>query len=332
MSQTPEMPLNPRVDPNVTACGNCHSPMPSGLRFCRNCGFRLGEGTAEYTETVRFQNDHYAAGIRPTADQQPLVTSYGISADAIPHSSGQLKTRRRKMSGITWIFLGLLVFFLTAGVFTAIFSPARRDLGGVGIVVPTTPRSFFGVSGFEDADAGVTFQNVEPPGSPADKAGLIGGDVITTFDGQEVADEDQMTELLRATPVGKTVDVVFTRDGETKTTKLTTIAKQDADKLTAAFRKRPEGLGHFGYDNGKRVALPGTNIFGVQLGEVRQSRPADLAGVKEGDIVIQFGEVPIRTVDELDSRIQRALPYSTVTVVVVRGTEKLEIPVKMGKQ
>jgi membrane-associated protease RseP (regulator of RpoE activity) len=308
--------------------------MPRGLRFCRNCGFRLGEGTAEYTETARFQNGHnaIAAGIRPTGEQQPLVTSYGLSGATIPQPSEQLARRRRKMSGMTWIFLGLLVFFLTAGVFTALFSPARRDLGGASSVSVPAPRSFFGVSGFTDAEDGVTFENVEPPGSPADKAGLVGGDVITSFDGQKVDDEDRMTELLRETPFGKTVEIVYIRDGETKTTKLTTISRQDGDKLTSAFRNRPEGLGHFGYDNGRRVEIPGSKIFGVQLGEIRQSRPADLAGVKVGDIVIEFNGVPIRTADELESRILRALPYSTVTVVVMRGTEKLEIPVKMGKQ
>jgi hypothetical protein len=31
-------------------------------------------------------------------------------------------------------------------------------------------------------------------------------------------------------------------------------------------------------------------------------------------------------------RVRRALPYSTVKVVVMRGEEKLEIPVKIGKQ
>jgi membrane-associated protease RseP (regulator of RpoE activity) len=304
--------------------------MPPGLRFCRNCGYRLGEGLAEYTETVRFPNGHYAAGIRPTADQQPLVTSYGLSSAAIPQTEGKLK-RCRKVSGMTWIFIALLGFFLVAGVFTAILSPRNRG-PRVGIVNPM-PQSFFGVSGFEDADGGgVTFQNVEPVGSPADLAGLVGGDVITSFDGKNVADEDVMADLLRATPIGKTVDVVYTRDGETLTTQLTTISRADADKLTSAFRRRPEGSGHFGYDDGERVAVPGTKIFGVQVGEVLQSRPADLAGIKPGDIIIEFDKVPIRTIDELDSRIRRAIPYSTVAVVVMRGGEKIEIPVKMGKR
>lgn len=333
MPQNPEMPFEPRTDPNVTTCANCRSPMPSGLRFCRNCGFRLGEGSAEYTETVRFQNGHqaagFAAGFRPTSEQQPLATTH--LPGGMPQTTGKSK-KRCKMSGMTKIFLALVAFFLVAGLFTALFSPARRNAGGRGVVINPAPQSFFGVSGFEDVEGGVTFQNVEPPGSPADTAGLVGGDIITTYDGQRAEDEDRMRELLTGTPVGKTVDVVYIRDGETKTTQLTTISKQEADKLTSAFRRRPEGQGQFGYDNGERVAVPGTKIFGVQLGRILQSRPADLAGLMPGDILVEFDGVPIRTVDELDSRIHRALPYTTVEVVVMRGAEKLTIPVKMGKR
>jgi len=63
-----------------------------------------------------------------------------------------------------------------------------------------------------------------------------------------------------------------------------------------------------------------------------RSRPADLAGVKQGDVVIQFGDTPIRTPRELHMRVLRAIPYSTVNVVVIRDGQRLEIPVKMGKQ
>jgi membrane-associated protease RseP (regulator of RpoE activity) len=336
MSQTPGMQPNPELEPNVTACSNCHTPMPSGLRFCRNCGFRLGEGPAEYTETVRFQpgNNPASVAARTTAAHDPLVTSYGLSSGNIAQTACQIK--RRKLTGMTWIFLGLLLFFLTAGVFTAIFSPARRHFGGVPpeVKVVTPPRSYVGVDGFESADGGVTFDNVEPPGSPADKAGLVGGDIITTFDGQTIDDEDDMSDLLVNTPVGKTVDVVFIRDGETKTTKLTTVSKEEFDRMAADFRKRPEGRGLFGYENDEcqRVQVPNSKMFGVKLGSITQNRPADLSGIKKGDIVIAFDDTPIRTKDELLSRVYRALPYSTVKVTLMRDGERIVVPVKMGKQ
>ena len=40
----------------AVACAQCGAPMPKEMRFCRSCGNRLGEGPAEYTETVRFPN------------------------------------------------------------------------------------------------------------------------------------------------------------------------------------------------------------------------------------------------------------------------------------
>jgi len=245
---------------------------------------------------------------------------------------GKLGKRRRRMSGMTWMFLGLLIFFIAAAVFTAIKSP---NMPIVRIGRPATPpRSYFGVDGFETTDGGITFANVEPPGSPADKAGLVGGDIITTADGQPVHSRDEMMALLRRTPIGKTIDIVYIRDGETKNTKLTTTSEEGSDRLSKEFASRSDGRGRFGFDddNTERVPIPGTKMFGVRLDDVSPSLPADMAGIKNGDIVIEFDGVPIRTVEELTSRVRRATPYEPVDVVVMRGGERLEIPVKMGRQ
>jgi hypothetical protein len=327
MSQNSEMSGQAEFDPSVTTCGNCRAPMPLGLRFCRNCGFRLGEGTAEYTETVRFDGQPGAQ-----AGQPPFGAPYAAPLAQAP--VGTFGKARKKMSGMSWMFIGLLVFFLGAAAFTAIVTPIRRGIGGPTISVPEKPRVYFGVGNFDDAENGVTFDNVEPPGSPADKAGLVGGDIITSFDGRRVTDEDEMREVLSNTPIGKAVDVVYVRDGETKTTKLTPIDEKEKERLEREFSDRPGGKGLFGFDDGntERVPIPGTKMFGVKLNEITTNRPADMAGIKEGDIVTEFDGVPIRTTDEFSARVRRAVPYNTVKVVVMRGTELIEIPVKMGKQ
>src|SRR5205823_2430262 len=135
---------------------------------------------------------------------------------------------------------------------------------------------YIGVDGFKDTDHGVTFEAVNAPGGPADQAGLVGGDVILKFDGQPIQNEDQIDELMLRTPVGKTVEVEYLRDGEKKTTKLTTISQQDYNRLTKEFERRPEGRAQFGYDDGdaEQVLVPGTNIYGVKLGSILRSRPA----------------------------------------------------------
>jgi len=318
------------MEPSVISCGNCHAPMPKELRFCRNCGFRLGEGVAEYTETVRFQNA--PSGATPGNNAFPGY-SYVPGGSMAASAAGPLRKKKRRLSGMTWMFLGLLIFFIVAAGFTAVVRKNRPNVR-TGFTQPVLPpRSYVGVNEFEVADNGVTFDNVEPPGAPADKAGLVGGDIITKVDGQPVTDDDQMRDLLGATPIGKTLDIVYVRDGEEKTTKLTTVSKEEFDRLTREFRNRAVGKGLFGYEksDSTRVPIPNTKMFGVRLDELSPNAPADLAGVKEGDIVIAFDDIPIRTTEELLLRIRRALPYSTIKLVVLRGEERIEIPVKMGK-
>lgn len=233
---------------------------------------------------------------------------------------------------MTWMFIGLLIFFVAAAGFTAIVKQVRRNVGGR-VAAVAAPRSWAGVNSFNTTEGGVTFDNVEPEGGPADKAGLIGGDIITTVDGVPIRTDDEMMSLLQRTPIGKTLDVVFLRDGEMKTTKMTTVSEEEMDRLNEVFAARPQGRGLFGYedDESRRVEIPNTKISGVQLDEITPNRSADLAGIKAGDIVIQFGETPIRTPEEFLSRVRRAIPYSTVPVVIMRGNERLEIPVKIGK-
>ena len=280
--------------------------MPSELRFCRNCGFRLGTGSADLDETRGFGSGTVSAPIAK-------------------------KKSRRKMSGMAWIFVGLLVFFIGAAAFTAIISPMRQHVSRVNAPMN---KSYTGVEGWEKAEfgPGVMFDSVSLPDGPADKAGLVGGDVIIKFDNQFVENEDQINKLMVSTPPGKTVDIEYMRDGETHKTQLTTIDEGEFKRLRNAFEERPEGRATFGYSTGdaERVEIPGTKLFGVKLGELTPSRAADIAGVKEDDIVIEFDGAPIRTKGELYMRVRRALPYSTINLVVIRNGEKMEIPVKLG--
>jgi S1-C subfamily serine protease len=285
--------------------------MPAELRFCRNCGFRLIGSTGDYTGSP---------------------TGTAIAESATPK-------KKRRLSGMSWIFVGLLVFFVGAAAFTALIAPLRKSNNIVSRA--SVIKSSIGADQFNNTDQGVIVEAVSTPGGPADQAGLVGGDVIVKFDGQPIQEEDQIDELMTKTPIGKTVEVEYLRDGQKKTTKLTTISQEDNKRLSREFEKRPEGRAHFGYEDGdaERVQVPGASIYGVRLGTILRSRPADLAGVKEGDIITAFDGVPIRTTDEFLMRVRRALPYSTVTLSVVRKganetdpVEKLEIPVKMGKQ
>jgi putative serine protease PepD len=62
------------------------------------------------------------------------------------------------------------------------------------------------------------------PGSPAQKAGLRGGDVIIEIDGKEIYSPEELIVSVRAKNVGDRVILGFLRDGVKKTVTLTLIA------------------------------------------------------------------------------------------------------------
>ena len=57
--------------------------------------------------------------------------------------------------------------------------------------------------------------------SPADKAGIKRGDIITEFDGNKITEYTQLTDVLKETDPGKKVKVKYYRSGKTQTATLT---------------------------------------------------------------------------------------------------------------
>src|SRR5690606_20693383 len=68
---------------------------------------------------------------------------------------------------------------------------------GFGIAVPTTTVAQVADCAITDAEAGRPCTSADPP-TPAKEAGLLPGDVITSFDGRRVASWDELTRLIRA--------------------------------------------------------------------------------------------------------------------------------------
>ncbi len=306
-------------------CAQCGAPMPREMRFCRSCGNRLGEGPAEYTETVRFPNAPVATGARFTAPFTP-----GMNAPLAPQTGRGFPRRRRLgFTGMSWMWIVLALFFASGGLLSMFKNRGTPRPP----MFSTAPRSYFGVNQFTTANGGVTFKVVEPPGSPADKAGLVGGDIVTSYDGHPVTKSDEIMSLLRQTPVGKTVEVVFLRDGVIKKTLLTTISEDEFNALNDAFDERPEGKGKFGFESFRttQVSMPETKTYGVRIDYLEPNGPAMLFGIKEGDIITEFDGVPIRTSAELLSRVRRAIPFEIVKIVVIRDGQRVEVPVKLGK-
>jgi serine protease Do len=79
----------------------------------------------------------------------------------------------------------------------------------------------------------------------------------------------------------------------------------------------------------KRENLPVTQ--GAYIDEVVENSPAEDAGIKEGDVIIKFGDKAVDDSDELRAAIQKTEPKTEVKVEFYRKSEKKVLTVKVGK-
>ena len=311
--------------PGEQLCAQCGAPMPKEMRFCRSCGNRLGEGPAEYTETVRFPGT-----TAPNRGGQTTPFYPTFNAPMMTVNPQCVRRRRMGFAGTTWLWIALVGFFGIGGLMS--LAGNRHSMRPPAIVFSSN-RSFVGVDDFQTTAGGATFNNVEPPGSPADKAGLVGGDIVTSFDGHPIKEANEVMDLLGRTPIGKTVEVIYTRDGNFHNTQLTTISRDEYNRLDREYSRRSEGFGRFGFERSRMsiIRQPESKTFGVRINWVENNSPADLFGIKVGDIITDFDNVPIRTPDEFYMRVRRTIPKTTVKITVLRDGQKMVIPVTMAK-
>lgn len=316
----------------TTTCLNCCAAMPREMRFCRACGQRLGEGLAEYVETIRFdQSTRAAAGY---VNQRAAASEYAPQREArVAHDAKNFGTR----------MAGDVVHGTLKGVeelFKNLDSAFKQNQ--VKLAAQTTRLPSFGCGG-----KAFRFNRRKDEASERSKKRgahwltwmsfwIVIGLFFTVFVNLTVSDSPRRNHDSRAaTQARESVAAV-----RQKVMALREAALQVREEIIAgtngarSVTSNKGGDGSLGLDDSDLalVAVPDTNTYGVQLGEVGRNSAAGLSGLREKDLLIEFDGAPVRSVEEFAARIKGAAPGSTIKAVVMRGAERLEIPVLVGQE
>jgi putative serine protease PepD len=104
------------------------------------------------------------------------------------------------------------------GIGFAVPSNTVKSVATQLLATGTVKHAYLGISLSDSGGATVGSVNA---GTPAAKAGIRAGDVITTFDGKKIVTASQLRGQLGLKKPGDTVAVGFTRNGSTHTTSVT---------------------------------------------------------------------------------------------------------------
>jgi serine protease Do len=174
---------------------------------------------------------------------------------------------------------------------------------------------------------GALISRVDPSG-PAAKAGIERGDVIVRFGGEPIEEMDELPRRVAAAAPGAKVDVVVLRGGKEKsfTVEVGTlkegeqIAEAPGDEQPGAFGLRVQDLTP---ELADQLGVQGEK--GVVVTEVESGSPADQAGMRRGDVVLEVDQKAVGNAEEFRTAVR---DQDKVLLLVRRGEATIFVAVK----
>ncbi|MCS7164606.1 MAG: DegQ family serine endoprotease [Thermodesulfovibrio sp.] len=240
------------------------------------------------------------------------------------------------------------------GINTAIFSKTG-GYQGIGFAVPSNMarvikdslikegrviRGWIGVM-VQDltAELAEKFGLKEPTGvivtdvtkqSPAYKAGLRRGDIILEYDGKVITESAILKNLVAQSKIGSVVNLKIFRDGEIYKTTVT-IAQLSSEhfqetkmfkKTTGKFENPFKGLSVIDLDPSmaKQIGADPEDK-GVVIYKIEPGSPADVTGLRKGDLIMEIERQKIMSASDFQRVIQR-ISRPDVLVLINRGGKK----------
>ena len=228
------------------------------------------------------------------------------------------------------------------GVNTAIFSPSGGSVG-IGFDIPAATakmvvaqlkehgridRAWLGVQiqpvtaeiadslGLKKAEGAIVAQ--PQADSPASKAGIVAGDVITEIDGKAIKDSRELARKVGMMAPGTKIKVTLARKGEIKTLTLT-LGKMPNDQQAKADTSDEMSAGdspRLGLSLAPAKDVAGSGDQGVAVVGVDPDGPAAERGIKTGDVILDVAGKAVANTAEVRKALSDARTAGKNTVLM----------------
>jgi serine protease Do len=169
--------------------------------------------------------------------------------------------------------------------------------------------------------------------SPAERGGLLSGDVIVQFDGEDIETSADLPHVVGLIAPGTLCTVNIIRDGSEQTLEVE-VGGLSADQVARV----DAGVSEDGalVLLGMRVAPADSAVLaemglagGVVITEVEPGSAAAASGVREGDILTRFGSTAVTRIRDLEEASEGLTPGASVPLRLIRGGSPLFIGIRI---
>ena len=205
------------------------------------------------------------------------------------------------------------------------FGETRR--GWLGVQIQGVTDEIAEAAGLDSAGGAIIAKVL---GKPARDAGLRVGDVIVSFEGEEVESPRDLVAAVSRAKEGTIADIDLIRGGDPLTLQVTlgrreTAAGANPDSEDSAEDEDAESpttdhagvvLGPLDDEARERTGVDAA-IEGLVLLEVDPKSEAFAKGLREGDIFMQANRVDLRSVEDIDRVVAEALENGRESILVL---------------
>ncbi|MDH3258754.1 MAG: PDZ domain-containing protein, partial [Deltaproteobacteria bacterium] len=166
-------------------------------------------------------------------------------------------------------------------------------------------------------------------GSPAEKAGIMRGDIVSAFDGNPVRSVRHFQQLVATFEIGKKAKIEVIREGEKKTL-VAIIADSPKESDTFSFKQPDMDILGLVVGNIPDVIRDSMGIEGgVRIEAVSPEAPAYEAGIRKEDIIVDLNRKKVHDMDEYRKIIDALEVGDMLSVLVQRKGRTLYLALKI---
>ena len=184
---------------------------------------------------------------------------------------------------------------------------------------------------------GALISHVEKDG-PADKAGIEASDVILKFDGKLVDSSGDLPRIVAATKPGSGVVIELWRKGAIRRITVEVGEMPEEEKLARSAKKLADDVAEMVSRLGiavielTREQLQELQIQGGLLVEEVKGSAARAAGLQQGDVLLAIGNMPIRSVKQLNEILKQVPKGRNVALLVRRGNAATYVAIRLDEK
>jgi serine protease Do len=208
---------------------------------------------------------------------------------------------------------------LARNVVNQLKEKGRVVRGWLGVIVQTVTPELADTFGLEEKK-GALVADIDGDG-PAAQAGIQKGDIIVAFDGEEIEEMSDLPLVVAQTAVGKKVTVVLLRNGKkiSKSVTVGELKEEEALALSDDTTRKDVGIEVTELTRELARKYRITETSGVLVTYVESESPAEAAGIREGDIIIEVNRAAVDNLDEYYKAIEEALKRDKILFWIKRG-------------